>query len=59
MTENPVFVVRVTYRDISIAKCLSWDDVFGHRLEIKETRLVYAGLGDNASWWGLVNHLGT
>lgn len=57
VTKNPVFVVRVAYRDIPIAKCLSWDNVFGHRLEIKETRLVYTWLGDNTSWWRLMNHL--
>lgn len=59
MAEDAVFVVGVTDCDVPVTECLSGNNVLGHGLEVEETGLVYAWLGDDASWRALVDNLCT
>ncbi len=59
VSKEAVFIVGVADRDIPIAKSLSRDDILGHCLEVKQSRLIDSRLGDNASWWALVDNFGS
>jgi len=59
VAEDAVLIVGIADGNVTVAEGLAGNDVFGHRLKVKQTWLVNIRLWDNTSWRALVDDSGS